>query len=197
MMAFSPGARKMIAVGILAGIFLALFATISPLVIAYKSNSLKIRNLYQQRQKLNSIVAFEPRLKTFASRAEKNIKQNWFLQPGKASLAKANLRTRLKILATSVGAQIESMRSLPDKPQSGLTYVGLRIKMSGSYQAIYQSLQIYETSLPFLFIDNLRLSGDRIRQRAATPQSVLTVEYNIFGALQITPKPFRNRSETQ
>lgn len=189
---YSQNIQKCAALLLLLGAILIVCALISPIITAYNQNQQRILQLKTLNYKYQKIAAFQPKLPTYTSSLNKKSKKTWYLQPTKKSLAKANLRTRLKLVSTTNGARIESIREIPEKTKLGLVYVGLHIKMSGSYKAVFKSLHKYETSEPFLFVENLQLTGDRVRQRASTKQAKLTAQFIIRGALLPAAKNNKN-----
>lgn len=180
---YSQTIQKLVALITLVSAIVLIYVVLSPFVSTYSQNQKQISQLQDLNSRYKKIAEFQPKILSFSIKQNTNFKESWYLHPAKKSLAKANLRTRLKLIATSNGARIESIREVPDKFKQGLIYVGLHLKMSGSYQSIFQSLRKYEISEPFLFIQNLQITGDRVRQRASTKQAVLTAQFSIHGAL--------------
>lgn len=62
-------------------------------------------------------------------------------------------------MATSAGATIGSMEALPAENQGGYRRIGLRVAVSGAYEAIVKVLAAIEQGTPPLVLSNLQIHG--------------------------------------
>jgi hypothetical protein len=111
-----------------------------------------------------------------------------FLQGGNDGVAVANLQTLVKGMVESTGARLRSVRTLPTKPQEDMKFIGVQVDITGTIQAIYQSVRAIETAKPFLIIESALL---RPAQRVAiTPpgmsaEPTIDAQVDIVGAMQV------------
>ncbi|HMG79475.1 MAG TPA: type II secretion system protein GspM [Xanthobacteraceae bacterium] len=111
-----------------------------------------------------------------------------FLQGGNDGVAAANLQTLVKGMVELTGARLRSVRTLPTKPQEDMKIIGVQVDITGTIQAVYQSVRAVETAKPFLFIVGALL---RPTQRVAmTPpgmsaEPTIDAQLDIVGAMQI------------
>jgi hypothetical protein len=111
-----------------------------------------------------------------------------FLQGGNDGVAAANLQTLVKGMAEPTGARLRSVRTLPTKPDDSMKFIGVQVEITGTIQAVYQTVRTIETAKPFLFIESALL---RPTQRVAmTPpgmsaEPTIDAQLDIVGAMQL------------
>jgi hypothetical protein len=111
-----------------------------------------------------------------------------FLQGGNDGVAAANLQTLVKGMAEPTGARLRSVRTLPTKPDDSMKFIGVQVEITGTIQAVYQTVRAIETAKPFLFIESALL---RPTQRVAmTPpgmsaEPTIDAQLDIVGAMQL------------
>jgi len=111
-----------------------------------------------------------------------------FLQGGNDGVAAANLQTMVKGMAEPTGARLRSVRTIPTRLQEDMKFIGVHLEITGTIQAVYQTVRTIETAKPFLFIESALL---RPTQRVAmTPPGVsaeptIDAQLDIVGAMQI------------
>jgi hypothetical protein len=106
-----------------------------------------------------------------------------FLQGGNDGVAAANLQTLVKGMVEPTGARLRSVRTLPTKPQEDMKFIGVQLEITGTIQAINQTVRTIETAKPFLFIEGALL---RPTQRVAMTPRAMRKEPNIDAQLDIT-----------
>jgi hypothetical protein len=111
-----------------------------------------------------------------------------FLQGGNDGVAAANLQTLLKGMVEPTGARLRSVRSLPAKLQADMKYIGVQLEITGTIQAVYQTVRTVETATPFLFIEGALLkpalqTAMVLPGRSAVP--TIDAQLDIVGAMQL------------
>jgi hypothetical protein len=94
------------------------------------------------------------------------------------AIASANLESRIDAFARSVDVAIGSTESLPAEPRGPYRRIGLRLVLTGRYEALVNLLAKLETARPPLAVDNLQLHGPLARpgmETAATLDAGLDV----------------------
>ena len=67
----------------------------------------------------------------------------------------ADLQTRLKAIAEAAGARLRSVQSLPPKTKDEVRYVGARLDVYGTVEAIQRTVYAVEAGKPYLFVDQI------------------------------------------
>jgi hypothetical protein len=86
------------------------------------------------------------------------------------------------------GARLRSVRTLPTKPEESMKFIGVQVDISGTIEAVYQSVRAVETAKPFLFIVGALLKPTQ--QAAIAPSGTsaaptIDAQLDIIGAMQI------------
>ncbi len=106
-----------------------------------------------------------------------------FLEAESLTIGRANLQSSIEAIAQSNNIILASAGSVPDLDEKGIKLIGLRIDVSGSYEAIQKAIVDIETSKPPLLVRDLSVrlvsgeAGDRPVELAA--------QLKIFGAFQL------------
>jgi hypothetical protein len=111
-----------------------------------------------------------------------------FLQGGNDGVAAANLQTLVKGMVESTGARLRSIRTLPTKPQENMKVIGVQVDITGTIQAVYQSVRAVETAKPFLFIVGALLKPTQqaaIASSGTSTAPTIDAQLDIVGAMQI------------
>jgi Type II secretion system (T2SS), protein M subtype b len=110
-----------------------------------------------------------------------------FLEAESLTIGRANLQSRVDAIARSNGLLLSSAGGLPDIEENGLKLIGLRIDLSGGYDAVQKAIVDLETTKPPLMVRELAVrlasgeSGDRPLELAA--------QIKLFGAFRTTGMP--------
>jgi general secretion pathway protein M len=96
------------------------------------------------------------------------------------AIAAANLQSRLEELAKSVGVTIGSTEGIAAENRGGYRRVGLRLAISGEYEAIIKLLAAIETAAPPLVLSNMQFHGV-LRPTAQAQSSRLDAGVEVYG----------------
>jgi hypothetical protein len=132
--------------------------------------------IFEQRALLArfaAIVAQRTTVEGLASQSTAGQQRPEFLQGANDGVATANFQTMLKGMVEPTGAHLRSMRALPTTSSENVKFIGAQLDMTGTMQALYQTVHTIEAARPFLFIVNAELKPT---QQAAVTQSARTVE---------------------
>jgi hypothetical protein len=144
----------------------------------------------QQRAVLARLNAIAAQRATVAGLAAQSASDGSaeFLQGGNDGVAAANLQTLVKGMVEPTGARLRSVRTLPTKPREDMKFIGVQLEITGTIQAVYQTVRTIESAKPFLFIEGALL---RPTQRVAmTPpgmgaEPTIDAQLDIVGAMQV------------
>lgn len=178
--------RAIAALILLGGITLISFAGVDPWRQQYRTNAQQISDESYIVSRLRAIAALEPTLSASPITADETAFTSNFLAGADDTLVIAELQTKLRSLAVSHKAQLNSARTLPAKTVNGLTYIGLKLELRGDLKDIQQIIHGIETTEPFLFIEKLSLRSSNQANFGRPPLSPnaaqLLAELDIFGA---------------
>ena len=101
------------------------------------------------------------------------------------AIAAANLQSCIEELAASAGVTIGSTEGLPAENRGGYRRIGLRLAISGDYDAMIKLLSAIETAAPPLVLSNLQFHGV-MRQMGQPPMgqpqtSRLDAGFEVYG----------------
>jgi hypothetical protein len=146
--------------------------------------------ILQQRAVLARLNAIAAQRETVAGLAAQSASDGSaeFLQGGNDGVAAANLQTLVKGMVEPTGARLRSVRTLPTKLEESMKFIGVQVEITGTIQAVYQSVRAVETAKPFLFIMGARFKPTQ--QATVVPpggSSVPTIDtqLDIVGAMKI------------
>jgi hypothetical protein len=144
----------------------------------------------QQRAVLARLNAIAAQRATVAGLAAQSASDGTaeFLQGANDGVAAANLQTLLKGMVEPTGARLRSVRSLPAKLQADMKYIGVQLEITGTIQAVYQTVRTVEAAKPFLFIEGALLKP--ALQTAMVPPGrsavpTIDAQLDIVGAMQL------------
>lgn len=128
---------------------------------------------------------FDAQLSALRARVDQS---NLYLRADTEPLAAVALQELLKQSITQHGGELRSVQSLPGRDEEGLTQIGLRVGMTGGFEAVLRVLHQLESSEPFVFVENLEIKEAGRRRRRSTDaeapeETPLAVRFDIYGYL--------------
>jgi Tfp pilus assembly protein PilO len=174
------------------GRLLALALAVAVLAALYLIVATPLVGLFTRRQEtIEARRMLLPRLQTVAAelpalrarvarlRAEQQTRK-LTLDGATDAIASANLESRIDALARSVDVTIGSTESLPAEPRGPYRRIGLRLVLTGRYEALVNLLAKLEVARPPLVMDNLQLHGPLARPGMETA-ATLDAGLDIYG----------------
>jgi hypothetical protein len=137
--------------------------------------------------RFNAIAAQRSTVEGLAAQSMTSQPRSEFLQGDNDGVATANFQTMLKGMVEPTGARLRSMRTLPTASADKLKFIGAQLDMTGTMQAVFQTIRTIEAAKPFLFIINAELKPTQ--QSAATPagssaEPTIDTQIDVIGAMQ-------------
>jgi Tfp pilus assembly protein PilO len=96
------------------------------------------------------------------------------------AVASAGLQGHLGDLATTAGVTVGSTENLPVENAGGYRRLGIRLMLSGSYEAVVKLLGNIESATPPLIVDNLQIHAAQ-RRPGSTSISPLDASFEVYG----------------
>lgn len=134
--------------------------------------------------KLTQMAAMKKDLQPLNFDTTNAANQQLFLKAESITIGRANLQSSIDAIAQSNSLLLASAGSVPDIDEKGIKLIGLRIDVSGSYQAIQKAIADIETAKPPLLVRELTL---RLTSGEAGNRPIeLAAQIKIFGAFRLT-----------
>ena len=148
----------------------------------YRGNERAITERLASFDRLRSIAVFARTLG--AARPEETSKPYaaWYLGIGTPAIMTARLQQRLRQSAAENGVEIVQVSDLAPKQIDRITYLGVRVEMSGPAAGFHRMFAAFETSLPLLFVDGLRMRANAAPDAGDT---LLYMDAEFMGAIAV------------
>lgn len=137
--------------------------------------------------RLNAIAAQRAAVSNLAAQSVSDGNAE-FLQGGNDGVAAANLQTLVKGMVEPTGARLRSVRTIPAKLDEGMKFIGVQVEITGTIQAVYQSVSSVESAKPFLFIVGALLKPTQqvaMVRPGMSAVPTIDAQLDIVGAMQI------------
>ncbi len=105
-----------------------------------------------------------------------------YLKQGTGAELTATIQSKLKEIAATVGAQVNSASELKTKANGPIALVGASLQMSGSTPSIYNFISQVESAKPYLFVDRILIRSNEVSAGNTPSETLLTVELDVYGA---------------
>lgn len=105
-------------------------------------------------------------------------------------IVNANLQARLKTLAEQAKVTVRSIQILPARPFQGVTLVGARLDVAGSYEAVHELARTLEGEPPLLVVVAASLRGQTGLWGAQTDSNEeIEAQFDVFGGASSAGQP--------
>jgi general secretion pathway protein M len=150
-----------------------------------------IDNLQFRLDRYNRKIARKDDLIRHIAKTREELEQTGYFGLYKtAAMASADLQKQVKHAVTSSGGQLTSTQALPPKDMDGLTEIVIKVRLSGSLEAIADSLYKIETGLPYMVVEKLKILSVRGRRNRRTRKleqiDKVNVNMEIRSFMQVT-----------
>jgi general secretion pathway protein M len=142
----------------------------------------KLRHLQQVAGGKGELTRRLDKIKTLAQKNEA------FLPTKTASLASADLQSRIKQAISEAGGELSSTQVIPERNEENAVRVGVKVRMTGSTPMLREILHSFESGKPYLFIENLNIRPIRMprnpRDKNAVVEDRLSADFDVIGYMQ-------------
>ena len=105
-----------------------------------------------------------------------------------ASLASAALQTQIKQAVTEAGGELTSTQVVPERNEEQFSRIGVKVRMSGSTPILKDVLYHFESTKPFLFVENLNIRPIRMPRNPAAKNKPmpdrLSIDFDVVGYMR-------------
>ncbi len=188
----TPAARRavfaLVNLLIFAGVYLV---AIEPLWRLVAGGSEAIAERRQTLARYEAVASHEQQIADYARQvAEINARGELF-DGDSDGIVNANIQARLKTLAEQAKVTVRSIQILPPKIFQGVTLVGARIDVSGSYNDVHSLARALEGEPPLLVITAATLRSQAMMWGAQQPDAEAEIEaqFDVFGGAPQKGRP--------
>lgn len=154
----------------------------APLIELYADRAVLIETRRALLTRLHTVAAELPALRSHAAdirAAGDSAKVT--LDGATDPVALATLQGRIEEFASGAGVSIGSTESLPAEARGPYRRLGLRLVLSGSYDAIVTLVARLEAATPPLIVDGLQIHSFQRRPGAVAPGTTLDANVEVYG----------------
>lgn len=186
--------QRWLAVGLLLLVVSAVvFAVLLPLASTALSYRDEKNDLLFRLQRQQTIAGREAQVAQQLELIKQQfLEQGYFSSSSTEALASAELQNIVKTAVADAGGQLTSTQGLPGKSTDGFLRVAVKVRMTGSMEAMVGVLHSIETAVPLLIIDQLDINPVRgMRNRKTNkiePSDQLNVGFQVVSFLR-SPEP--------
>lgn len=182
--------QRWLAVGLLLLVVSAVvFAVFLPLISTGLAYHEEKNDLLFRLQRQQTIAGREDQVAEALEQIKQQFsEQGYFSTSTTEALASAELQNIVKTAVADAGGQLTSTQGLPGKELDGFFRVAVKVRMTGSMEALVGVLHSIETAVPVLLVDQLDINPVRGARNRKTnkiePSDQLNVSFQVVSFLR-------------
>lgn len=182
--------QRWLAVGLLVLLVaVVVFAVLLPLVTTGLAYYEEKNDLLFRLQRQQTIAGRETQVKEQLDLIKQQfLEQGYFSTSITEALASAELQNIVKTAVADAGGQLTSTQGLPGKLTDGFLRVAVKVRMTGTTEALVGVLHTIESAVPVLLVDQLDINPVRgVRNRKTNkidPSDQLNVSFEVISFLR-------------
>jgi hypothetical protein len=134
--------------------------------------------------RLRAVAALKPALMQIEAAGAPSVGSEDFLEGDSEAVVRGNMQTRLTEIVSARNASLTSVSNVPELDLNGARYIGIRADLTGTMEAIHDTIFAIESSGPMLIRDaSIWLSGYE-QTSEATQAPEISAQIRIYGALR-------------
>jgi General secretion pathway protein M. len=198
MIQLSPPMSRLAAVGLLLVVIAAVYSlVIAPLWGTYTDNRDRIAEQQDLLQRYQRLAANATNLShRLAVLRKQPVSGEGYLQGDNETLVAAQLQSRIRNVVQTSGGKLTSTQVLAGVDEAGFRRIGVRVTMTADITDLQEVLHSLEGARPYLFLDNVDISGEQSRGREGRGNA-LTVSFEAYGFMRTDSKPAGERPAGQ
>ena len=160
---------------------LVYLGTISPLIDLYRTRESTLTERQLLVPRLVRVAAEVPTLRArLAELQATGTKHDVALDGTSDALASANLQSRIEQLAAANGVTITSTEAVPAEDRGPYRRIGLRLTVSGKFEAVVKLLAAVVEAQPPIVVGNLQIHG-LFRAIEVRTSHALDTRFDVYG----------------
>ena len=190
MIQLSPPASRIVAVGLLLAVLAAVYRLgIAPVWHAYTGNQEAIAEQQDLLHRYQRLAADSDALaQQLTQLRNRPVSGEGYLQGDSETLVAARLQSRVREVIQTSGGKLTTTQVLSGVDDGGFRRIGVRVTMSADTAQLQKALYSLEGDRPYLFLDNLDVSGEQSRGRDGR-DGALTISFDAYGFMRAGVKP--------
>ena len=186
----SPGRSRALALGFLAVLLgAAWLGAARPLLRAYAAQEREIARTAELIEGFARIVVERPALEQQRQAlTDAGAAQRLTLAAESDGVAAAGLQRLVKAAVERAGGSLQSTQVKAARPDGGFRRVGLRVQMTGTVEALRQTLLALEASQPLIYGEGLELRArqqPRSNGKVAVEDRTLEIRLDVYGLARL------------
>jgi general secretion pathway protein M len=170
-------------------LFSVIFLVLLPLFSSWLDYREQKNDLLFRLQRQQAIVARRDSVAQNLESLNQQYQQQGYLSDSDTeALASAELQNIVKTAVTEAGGQLTSTQGLPGKAEEDFVRIAVKVRMSGSIEALRAVLHSLDTNMPLLLVDQLDISPVRGARNRSTnkmdPSSQLNVSFEVISFMR-------------
>lgn len=139
-----------------------------------------IQQLQDRLQRFSTMLATRDQLEAQIQRVRQdNSVDAYYLPATSATLAASELQQRVRVAVESNGGNLISTQVLPATEEENFTRVAIRVQMVGDTPTLQQVLHQLESGQPLLFIDDVQVRSQPVRQRDPNNRNQVQIQIQL------------------
>ena len=186
----NPKQSRRAALGLLAGAAIIAMAAIAlPVWLLHRHYDTALAESSDRLERYNRIAATRPEVARQLEAMRSKDTRKSFLRSGAPALSAAEAQETLRSLVEGSGGRLITMQAPVSKDEGRYRQITVNIQLTANMQAVRKILNAIETSVPYLFIENLKVTsqvpGNFRPQPGAEPEVFVQLDvagYALVGA---------------
>lgn len=177
----NPEQSRRAAVGLLAVAVIAVIVAIAlPFWMLHRHYDVALADSTDRLERYNRIAATRPEVARQLEAMRGKDARRFFLRSGAPALSAAEAQEMLRSLVEGGGGRLITMQAPVSKEEGRYRQITVNMQLTANMQAVRKILNAIETSVPYLFIDSLKVTsqvpGNFRPQPGAEPEVFLQLD---------------------
>lgn len=164
----TPWISRLAAVLLLIVAMVAVYSfVLEPIIVGYGETGRQIDEAREQLSHYQRLAAARPALeKQMRQATAQQTSHGYYLSGRTDALAAAGLQDRINVLIQDKGGSLRSIQPMPGVDEQRFRRITLRVQMSATIEALFETLYALEAGTPILFVQNLDIQSRVVRRRS-------------------------------
>lgn len=178
----SPQTQRVLALLVLLIVVLAVTALIAfPVYKLHERYDAALETLQFRLSKLRSVAAQKAEIQSGLTAVKAENAGRFFLRSSAPNLAGSELQDLLRAAVEKGGARLTSVQVAAPKEEGRYRQIALNVQLICNVTTLQKTLHALETSLPYVFVDMLRINSTQFRGARVNPglEPEVTVQLDV------------------
>ncbi len=166
----SPATQRALALGILLALILGFAALVGiPVYKLHRHYDTALESLTFRLEKMRNVAAQKPELQKALDAIKAENAARFYLKNSAANLAGSELQDLVRAAVEKGGARLTSVQIAAPKEEGRYRQIVLNVQVIGNVLTLQKTLHALENSMPYVFVDTLRINSTQFRGARVTP----------------------------